>query len=694
MKILMCAGATKNWIQRDTDLEALAADEIDLMLSGMLKSMQQTEGSKHYPISLDTKESKLCRQRFVKFWEYLSAGFLSKLEDSDTNGGGLKAISSLRLIVDQLVTLSSMIVVNIRDVVTEATLTIGKQVSAKVDELRSKSTITNRQLAAETNKLNSSSQSSQEKSELNKKNKKLTAVSKEKTMSDKLLAALQSLVDNVFISIFIHRHRDFHEDIRASCATALGQWVTLDPEYFYKDEYLKYLGWLCCDQSHTVRRQAIRSIILAINKKSDVQAIFDFVEHFIERFTEIAVGDVDEECSLEMLSALRCLQNKGLLDFMSETQLDLIDNVVFDPQASISIRQEALMFMMDHTQGFQEEDLQAANTNTNSNSNSTTKGANPKKNVTNSLAYQRAIALQLETLAEFAEHHVASNFVLMDPFIETATSLPQLQIALREWGVLSSLLLREGDQLTTSPLNDVQCSILLRLFANSALFVKSQMVSMSDDNKSNQKGNKRSAAPNNNKAIESWDSLSEILINNLPRFLVRFRDDEENLIVLSDLLNCCDVSSSPQHQKSLKSLLVNISKLLATSPNEKLIEKLCGTLRNWLNFEGASSSQVESTIKELLSSCASRIEESHEFITSNKKRGKKSSSNINNKAVNQNDFQDNIYTLSISITLFMYLWRNLDGRIYGSEVQYLFILHSVTTLPYLILHSCINNILL
>jgi cohesin complex subunit SA-1/2 len=110
--------------------------------------------------------------------------------------------------------------------------------------------------------------------------------------------------------------------------TIVFQAVT-DTELFCQDEYLKYLGWMCSDPSETVRRQAIRSLQKVVDKAEESEALQSFVEHFIERFIEIAAGDIDAECSLEMIVTLRSMQNKGLIDFVPEQQLDLVDKVSY-----------------------------------------------------------------------------------------------------------------------------------------------------------------------------------------------------------------------------------------------------------------------------------------------------------------------------------------------------------------------------
>ena len=46
----------------------------------------------------------------------------------------------------------------------------------------------------------------------------------------------------------------------ALCTRHIGDWLPLDPHRFYKDDYLKYVGWMCFDYSAAVRKEAVRSV--------------------------------------------------------------------------------------------------------------------------------------------------------------------------------------------------------------------------------------------------------------------------------------------------------------------------------------------------------------------------------------------------------------------------------------------------
>ena len=46
-----------------------------------------------------------------------------------------------------------------------------------------------------------------------------------------------------------------------------------------------------------------------------------------------------------------------MLDQVDEDSLDLVDEVIFDGGACRLVRQEALSFMMDHTEGFEVREI-------------------------------------------------------------------------------------------------------------------------------------------------------------------------------------------------------------------------------------------------------------------------------------------------------------------------------------------------
>jgi cohesin complex subunit SA-1/2 len=480
--VLMAAGAKKCWIPKDVDLDALEPEELDELLVDMVTEMTESEGSKLYPLNQVVKQPKAIsfRQRYVNFWQCLS----DKLQSSEDEFVASKeGLMMLKIICDQLISLSSMTVVNVRDAVTEAALTMGQAAVTSSVGLRARCDSSKRQLQAEVSKLKG-------KPRLGVPNgPKYEAIFKQSAILDEALEALEELAGTFFNSIFVHRFKDSNESIRALCTRQIGDWLPLDPDCYYKDEYLKYVGWMCLDHSAAVRREAVRSVGKLLTAESHLQFLSTFVTRFIGRFVEIAVGDIDEGVALDMMIVMRKFQMKGMLDLVEEESLDLVDEVIFDGESSKRVRQEALAFMMDHTEGFEDDDEGA---DEGSSSSAPQKGKGGKRDVVDdarALAKKSKTAMQLETLTEFAEHHLYSDtsrcytystgeevqkvpdLSRVAMMVEALLELPQRDI-IRNWSIIISLLLKESDDFIAIALRPSLSSALLRIFVASALELK------------------------------------------------------------------------------------------------------------------------------------------------------------------------------------------------------------------------------
>jgi hypothetical protein len=126
-----------------------------------------------------------------------------------------------------------------------------------------------------------------------------------------------------------------------------------------------------------------------------------------------------------------------------------VDLVVFDTEATARVRQEALAFLMDHTEGFDEEpgedgaealDLSLASlTGKASKSKSKSTAAAGRADQAKALARRQRTAQQLETLTEFAAHHLGDNF-------ERAHMLAEACLALNKQGqIFLTHLINDGN---------------------------------------------------------------------------------------------------------------------------------------------------------------------------------------------------------------------------------------------------------
>lgn len=135
-----------------------------------------------------------------------------------------------------------------------------------------------------------------------------------------------------------------------------------------------------------------------------------------------------------------------LLDSLPQDKLDGVDVIVFDPAAPLRVRQEALAFIMDHTEGFDDEDnadslegalnLLELERHGGDGGNGAAKskkrsskgtGTGSKADQARALARRQRTAQQLETLTEFAEMHLGA-------LVERSYMLTDACLALKKYG--------------------------------------------------------------------------------------------------------------------------------------------------------------------------------------------------------------------------------------------------------------------
>ncbi len=115
---------------------------------------------------------------------------------------------------------------------------------------------------------------------------------------------------------------------------------------------------------------------------------------------------------------------------MPEERLDLVDSIIFDAGASDKVRAESLCFLMDHTEGFEnvvsglpvEDGAEEASAGRLKPSNKLK--AASAQDAAKALARRQRTALQLETLTEFAEHHLGEQYALSTELAEACLLIP------------------------------------------------------------------------------------------------------------------------------------------------------------------------------------------------------------------------------------------------------------------------------
>ena len=623
--IMLSAGATKCWIKSDIDLEPLDGAEILELLTDMVQAMTSSDKPTSVSLRSATKQAgKTFSDRYVAFW---SAFLPALLESSD--GAEDSGLEILKGVISIMISCSAMPIAGIRLAITLGLLAIARSLQSSLLGCRNKSDFAARQLEAE--------------GKVSAKGKKFMAIERQKKDYDSTIEAMQAISDGLFDSIFVHRYKDTMPDVRCSCAAHLGEWLPIDPASCFRDEYLKYLGWMCSDRDTNVRREIVKSIdkLLEAKDVSHQAKLVNFIERFTERFIEMAVGDVDDAVCVLALKLLRHLQRKGLLDaVMSEDQLDRVDEVVFDSSASLSARREAMGFVFDHTEGFEVDD---------SNYDDDKHPVGKRKGKENVLHKQR-VYQQLLTITEFAEHHLVELTLALPPsrsstavenglelgleyvrmIVEACADLPQKAL-LRDWEAMTALLLRDGEESESlPPLSPLHASILIRLFVYSAQTCVCTTVNGSFSEI--------------NAKISSADAenLSECLQEDLVPLLTRYRDNDDNLRTLLLLLSCYDTSTVSQ--KVIKPLLKLLSDIYLSSNSSLVLEGVANSFRCMHLKAEHLRATVDATLSTLLRSIWSVITKNSPQI----KRGK--------------DFTGALYSLCSSLSRLKVLWTQMNCR--------------------------------
>jgi hypothetical protein len=338
-----------------------------------------------------------------------------------------------------------------------------------------------------------------------------------------------------------------------------------------------------------------------------------FIHHFMDRFIEMASCDMDFTVSLEMISTMRILQRQGFLDTVNEEKLDMIDILIFDPETTSEIRKEALLFMMDHTEGFDSSydenyDFLQEEVKTGYGGKSEGKKLTGRKggassnrkglSATSSLERMKNIAVQLETLTEFAEHCLsrssasvssASTALEWSYLLAEACLLTEKAGILYDWNTGLTLLLKEGEgdisegedlmfendeegdekqemmrkermtinAVSANTLRSLQVNILLKMIVVTAKKVNTEKCELEEAEESG--SSLHSYTMEEKVRINNrYDSLNFCLGKKLPLLLMRFKDDESNLSLLSELLSYCRIDHITKSNSSLLKYLNDI----------------------------------------------------------------------------------------------------------------------------------------
>lgn len=145
-------------------------------------------------------------------------------------------------------------------------------------------------------------------------------------------AAADTILEDIFQTVYVHRYRDVDAKIRVECVTALGTWITTAPEIFFAGQYIRYLGWVLSDTAAPTRAEVIKQLSRLFKNKDNVGRLRAFTERFRPRLVEMATRDAEPGIRAATVELLDMVRETGLLE---PDDTDTIGKLIFDTELRV-----------------------------------------------------------------------------------------------------------------------------------------------------------------------------------------------------------------------------------------------------------------------------------------------------------------------------------------------------------------------
>ena len=252
-------------------------------------------------------------------------------------------------------------------------------------------------------------------------------------------AHLEDTIESlVFKATFINRYRDNNMFIRASSIEGLGAMVIRRPDIFLKDKYLKYIGWMLSDKAECVRITALKALnspfkVLQDAEESgnakDTGIELSHMENVAIKFmARIADTVIDVHTSVQEagLALMLSLVRVGFLDDIEDEKVwDQVNLLSFQEKTSPKVRKDALYFIMEQLEEFDDADADA--------------GKSKKRRA--STRSDRRVAQRLDAIASWAAHTLTDGDVpidkiqikLVDHLVNSLRDMPEHKSIVQNW---------------------------------------------------------------------------------------------------------------------------------------------------------------------------------------------------------------------------------------------------------------------
>jgi cohesin complex subunit SA-1/2 len=287
----------------------------------------------------------------------------------------------------------------------------------------------------------------------------------ERTLND-----LESVVENFFIRvIFMYRYRDSNMYIRASCIETLGHFLLIKPDFFLKDKFLKYFGWMMSDKAECVRIAALSSLLAPfqiidsesikdqkIAKNINLSEMDRVIGKFLPRIAD-CVFDVQESVQEVAVKMMLTLLRHEFLEEVEDEEGNVenplpdktweqINLMALAPDTSPIVRRDALYFIMEQLEDFDEgkEDEDDIEEMSDSDSLYSKQKSVKRRNSFSTNISDRKLAQRLDAIASWASHALSSGKIpiqkvrihLVDYLVHSLRAMPQHKSIVTSWSAM------------------------------------------------------------------------------------------------------------------------------------------------------------------------------------------------------------------------------------------------------------------
>lgn len=230
-------------------------------------------------------------------------------DEDDEDEEEAEIFEDTNVIEDMLVWLSSLSVSSIRALRYVSTLclyTIETTLCKVIEKMNTSLEVFKKQMVTESSK---KQQNKTVKSRIEQINRNIETYTNQSMILD-------SFIQDILNTTFIHRFKDIDPIIRADSMSSLGEWMDIYPEFFFKVTYLKYLGWVLSDENNQVRVQVVKTLVKLLKNRTVAigSGLRQFLERFKGRVIEIAAHDVDVHVRLSSINLLVEINKNGSLE--------------------------------------------------------------------------------------------------------------------------------------------------------------------------------------------------------------------------------------------------------------------------------------------------------------------------------------------------------------------------------------------